>query len=317
VFEHRAGADGRVLRTAAHRLHVDAYTAEVVEALRGDDVPALLLKGPVIVEALYGTQARPYQDADLLVSPHAFDAAGVVLARLGFVQVLTQRDLPQLLHADIWKRRADGAVVDLHNTLPGVHRFRVEHWNRLWAERTTVAIGGGAVDGLGQTGVALLVALHASHHGVASDKPLTDLARALERFDLDVWRAAAAFADELQALPAFTAGLELLPAGRAVRASLDIPPADSLRVALLARSEPTAAVGLLDLAAARGIRAKSSFLARKLVPSARFMRVTSPLARRGRVGLVLAYACRPLRLLVEIAPALRALRRTSKDIGRR
>jgi hypothetical protein len=47
-----------------------------------------------------------------------------------------------------------------------------------------------------------------------------------------------------------------------------------------------------------------------------FIRAWSPLARRGRVGLAVAYAYRPLWVLWRVGPAVWALARARKQAGR-
>jgi hypothetical protein len=64
--------------------------------------------------------------------------------------------------------------------------------------------------------------------------------------------------------------------------------------------------GLERLAATHGPGPKARLLTRKLIPTRSFMRVWSPLARRGQLGLALAYAYRPFWLLAKLPGALRA-----------
>src|SRR6266513_174398 len=72
-------------RSALLRERVDAVTAEVVPALAGGGVRALLLKGPATVVWLYDNEhGRSYVDTDVLVSPDDLASAGAVLRRLGF-----------------------------------------------------------------------------------------------------------------------------------------------------------------------------------------------------------------------------------------
>src|SRR5436305_2012832 len=55
-----------------HSLLIDRVTAEVVEALRAEGVPCVVLKGATVARWLYSdATARPYSDADLLAPPSA------------------------------------------------------------------------------------------------------------------------------------------------------------------------------------------------------------------------------------------------------
>ncbi len=56
----------------------------------------------------------------------------------------------------------------------------------------------------------------------------------------------------------------------------------------------------------RGVAARVRLMLRKAFPSPQLMRTWKPLARRGRVGLALAYAWRPPWLIWQLGPALRA-----------
>jgi hypothetical protein len=53
-------------------------------------------------------------------------------------------------------------------------------------------------------------------------------------------------------------------------------------------------------------------LAREVVPTVKFMQWWSPLARRGRGGLLLAYLWRPLYLITRTPAAVRAVRHARK-----
>ena len=61
---------------------------------------------------------------------------------------------------------------------------------------------------------------------------MEDLARAIERWPLGVWRAADRLARELEAAPAFAAGLRQLPHGEILARKLALPPTDGLEWAI-------------------------------------------------------------------------------------
>jgi hypothetical protein len=182
----------------------------------------------------------------------------------------------------------------------------------LAAETETISVGGASVAILDAPGRALVVALHAAHHGVHVEKPLDDLARALELLPAPAWEAASALAARLDAMPAFSTGLRLLPRGCEVASRLELPVDRSTETILRASSPPPMALGFDWLAATPGLRAKARLVARKIVPDAAFMRAWSPLARRGRAGLVAACGWRLVWLAWHAAPGLRAWRRARK-----
>jgi hypothetical protein len=304
------------LASVVGALRVDQITAEVVAALRAGGVQSILLKGPSIAEWLYADGApRPYVDSDLLVPADRQSHADDVLRRLGFVTVLANEDTPGWKIASETWIRADGAEVDLHRTLIGVGAGPAAVWEELSERRRRLRVGGLEVDTLVPVAIAFHVTIHASQHGGTDERCLEDLARAVRAAGPEEWREAAMLAERLDALPAFSTGLRLLPEGAKLAARLDLPVAASTEASLRSSNAPRGALGLEELARARGLRAKLELIARNIAPSPRFMRAWSPLARRGRMGLAAAYVWRPAAIVLRAGPAafawLRARRRAS------
>ncbi len=287
---------------------MDAVTAEVVTALSEAGVRAIVLKGPSLASWLYEDGIRHYLDSDLLVDPGHVSAAEAVLESLRF-EHLPLDDIPhdRPWHAHAWVRRGTGTGVDLHRTLIGAGVAPAEVWRILSDETEPMRVGGLEVEVLNLPARGLHVALHAAADGVRTIKPLTDLAKALERAPEDVWRGASALAARLEATQAFAAGLRLLPAGEALAARLGLPEQRSVEIALRADAAPPLSLGFEWLSSTPGLWRKLRFLGRKLVPPPAFMRAWSPLAeKRGRLGLAVAYLWRPVWLLRHAAPAFRA-----------
>jgi hypothetical protein len=285
-------------------LRVDQITAEVVAALRVGGVQSILLKGPSIARWLYADGSpRSYIDSDLLVPPERQSLAEAVLAELGFESVLADEDTPGWqLAAHLWMR-PDGTQVDLHRTLVGIDAAPATVWKVLSTESRPMCVGGLTVEVLSRSAIAFHIALHAAQHGRADTARLEDLDRALSALGSEEWRDAAALSERLDAVPAFSTGLRLIPAGAELAARLDLPVAASTEASLRARNAPRGALGLEELARVRGLRAKLGLIARNMVPSPRFMRAWSPLARRGRIGLAAAYVWRPIAIVLRAGPA--------------
>jgi Uncharacterised nucleotidyltransferase/Coenzyme PQQ synthesis protein D (PqqD) len=299
---------GRVLR-------VDVFAVELVAGLTAEGIRAVVLKGPAIGRWLYDERApRPYGDVDLLVAPADFAATEVVLGRLGFV---SWYDGPApdgvVHHADEWAQgfglRRVG--VDLHRRLPGIGAGPDVLWRVITAETDTLPVGDGELEIPAESMRALIVALHAAHHGRGEAKPMEDLRRALERLPLGVWSDAAELARELDAERGLGDGLMLMPPrGREVarRLRLEAAPASAPALADADPLPRPTAGGFARLAAAKGLRAKLTLLLRELFPSPGFMRHWSPqtqLARRGRMGLAAAYVWRPAWLILRGVPGFR------------
>ena len=278
----------------AQTVRVDAMTAEVVGALRGRGLDPVLLKGPVIGRRLYPGELRPYVDADLLVAPDAFAEAGAALAGLGFERVERPWEREERVEHDEPWRRPDGAgAVDLHRTLPGVRGVApAEAWPALAAhlESSTLPDDGGEVTVLDDAGLALLLCLHLAHHqrdGADVTRPVADLTRGVTTLPRPAWEAARGLAVRLRAEAQMARGLHAVPGGAALAAALFLPPPSE------GHEGPR---GLERLIAARGPRARAGVVLRALGPTPAYLRWRSPLARRGRTGLVLTYVARPAAL---------------------
>ena len=315
VEDVRPVPDARVAAAALGvNLAVEATAARMATLLRAARVPSILLKGPPLVRWLYGTEAARFSDdVDLLVPPAAIGAAEGVLAQRGFAPFSTiPGDRPK--HARLWEHDESPVGVDLHINLAGVTVSAEEAWEVLSGETEEIAVGGARVDVLAPAARAMHVALHASQHGAnLLEHPVRDLERALAVLPPEIWTSAAALAARLGARPAFAAGLSLVSAGEELRARLGLSDPTSVEVALRARTPPDLALGLEWLARTPGLRAKARFVGHKLFPPRTWMRSSVPVARRGALGLVAAYAWRPAWLLVRMPPAFRAWRRARAD----
>jgi hypothetical protein len=306
----REGPDWRERRVvAASNLRIDAATAEVLGALAGAGVEALLLKGATISRWLYDG-ARGYTDCDLWVRPGDVDGAERTLRSLGFEERVDRRGLPDWWqeHGSEWTRSVDGVWVDLHRTLPGVGVDPELAWRTLSATSETVPVAGYPAHALGRSARALHLALHAAQHGEAWGRVLADLEHALAVADEPVWNEAAALASELEAIDAFAAGLRLVPTGASLAARLNLPSNRSVEVALQASTPPPIALGFEQLARAGSTGARVRIVARKVIPPPGFMRHWYPPAARSRRRLVAAYLYRPVWLLLNASHGWRAWR---------
>jgi Uncharacterised nucleotidyltransferase len=311
------------IRNTALALAVDAVTAEVVTALRDAGIRPLLLKGPSIAGWLYGEgAARPYGDSDLLVSPGSYGPAENALRALGF------RPLGYLSQGHVdsqaWLRRSDNASVDLHRSLVGVCASPDVLWEELAAKTETLRVGGIDVEVLGMPGRALHIALHAAQHGVDSERPLTDLGRAIRIVDEQVWREATELARRVDALPAFATGLRLDdPAGRRLVEHLHLPVDRPPLVVLRAGPEVRVAITLERLASEGSLRARARLLLGALLPSPGYMRKWATgrgwpwvgAGPPGRLGLWLAYIWRLIWILVRLPRAVATVRRARRGQG--
>jgi hypothetical protein len=322
LTERSASELSRGMQRAMHTLDLDATTAELIAELELEGVRALLIKGPALTRWLYrDTASRSYQDIDVLVAPSARTVAARVLAKLGFERwdaALSQAELSELAaeyeiapHAETWAR-PPRTHVDLHHTIVGVGAGENELWEALASDSEQLSVGGHVVWIPAERSRALIVGLEAAKGGVADEKGLADLGRAMAVVPESVWRESARLAERLQALSAFSAGLRLLPAGAELLVRLGLDGEIDVETALRAQSPPPTAFGFQRLSEKRGLRAKAAFVAREVVPTKVFMRHRFAIASRGALGLLLSYLWRPLWLLAHAGGGFLAWRRARR-----
>jgi hypothetical protein len=303
----------------ARELALDCALADVVNALDARGVSALLLKGPALSRWLYEDQsARKYGDIDLLVDPVHFDQAESCLRELGFTSFDSGLQ-PHDRHHEVWTGPGPyPALLELHRTLYLLSVSPERVWKHMRSEAQTLKIAGAEVLSPGFPALALIVALHAAQHGRDAALPLEDLKRAVAIGDVAVWTQAVALARELECLPAFAAGLKLIPEGGELAHRLGIAAeGDTRSLRLMAATPPPTAIGIEALFTTSGLAPRMRLLKGELMPSAGFMRGTYPLARRGRAGLLGAYLLRPLSLAVKLPRGLVAWLRAAIVLRRR
>jgi hypothetical protein len=299
---------------AFRRLTLESALVEITQAFEQRGIRPLLLKGAAFAQWLYDEpRKRTYGDLDLLVDPDQFDEAVRGLVELNFEPLsskMRSNERNGFHHVHLVRSGAPGTFpikVELHHTLALLLSPPALVWRRFTEGVDSIDVAGVRVAVPSPSVSALIVALHAAQHGIVYDRwlsPLEDLRRALDRVDLETWRAASALARDLSAGPAFAAGLRLEPVGRDVAERLGLGDRP-LRAARVLGTTPMA-LGVERLISTPGVRARLQLLASELVPSRRFMRRYSALARRGRLGLIGAYLCRPFQLAWKLPRGVRA-----------
>lgn len=301
------------IQETAISLAVDRMSVEVICALSDAGIDAILLKGPAIVDRLYDPgEHRPYVDCDLLIPAAAEGAAAAVLGQLGFTPAVGF-GIPDPGVADQHEWHRGGDHVDLHGSLSGVAAPADAVWPALSANARQLHVAGDPVRVLDSGALALLLALHAAADGPSATKPLEDLRRGLLRLGDAAWKEAARLGRTLDALPAFAAGLRLLPEGEERLARLGVDPDYDAAVALRAAAASPLARSLERIRREPSVRGKLRRIVRGLLPTPTYMRRWMPLARRGVVGLLLAYLWRPVWLTIQIGPGMRDWVRAQRD----
>jgi hypothetical protein len=299
-------------RAAARALYADKTAAEVIQQLEESGIEAILLKGPATAD-LIGEPTRTYVDCDILVPSSLFDEAEAVLDRIGLKLVamdVFKHDW--LRHAHTWTGPG-GAEVDLHRTFIGVGEDPTLLFGRLRKSTQEMEVGGRRVRVLTPPARLLFLTLHAAKDGTRVKGPVQDLQKAAERVPEDVWVEAAEVARELGALPSFVAGLSLAPLGMKIldRLAIHAVPETATLIRTI-EGAPPLAVGVDWFVRQRSLPRMLSLAIHKTFPPVHFMRAWSPLARKGKFGLIGAYLWRPVWLLQNIGPAVAAWHRARR-----
>ena len=274
---------------------LDRAAVDALAAFEAAGTGALLLKGPVLARRLYRPgEQRSYLDIDILVDPDALEAARSALVGLGYNKDRADAsgvdNFLGVVHAETWAART-GCSIDLHWQLPGCRCAPRHAWSVLHGGRDTLEIANGQAPVPGPDALALHVATHAAQGGLDDVKAIGDLARAVERWPLDRWRAAASLADALDATAAFAAGLRLLAQGAALAGELGLPATAELEWEIRHQSlRPRGTFHVRGLLDADGWAARARVVRRSLFPRSAWIRAQMPWARGGRFALAAAYA---------------------------
>jgi hypothetical protein len=302
---------------AAQRLRIDYAAAEVLRAFEAAGIESIVLKGAPLVRWLYEpAERRSYADCDLLVPPDRFGAACEILAGLGFEPAIEETDMPAWWrdHALEWLRASDQAAIDLHRTLAGARLDPTGVWQVLSRRTQPIEVAGVQARSLEVAGLALQLALHAAQHGGLT-RQVQELELALQRSDAETWLEAARLAEVLDAGAAFVAGVRFAPSGAALAERVEL--SSTANTEAILRAEGSAEPLTVERFAQAGPLTRVSIIRHKLVPPATFMRKWSPMAHRGRFGLLLAYLWRPIWLLRRTPRAIRGWRSARRAAGNR
>ena len=304
-------------RQTAFSLMLDAATAQVVTAFEQVGVPSMILKGPAIVERLYGDGAfRPYVDIDLLIPGECLPVATDALRRLGYAFAMERaRPDEQDAIAQCWTRFSDGVSVDLHFAFHGIDPGGPA-WPVLTAGASRRLVGGAKVLVPADDALALLTALHAAVTRIAVPKPIEDLDRAARIFTMDVWGKALRRAEATSSVEWMAAGLRRTPRGSTIAESLGLEPPRNVELLLHAQlgadpatSARKGAIHLARLSRLDGFGPRFRYVALKLFPSPTALRMSPG----RRLPLVLAYPRRWWRVVPILTRGLGLFRRVRRS----
>ena len=246
----------------------------------------------------------------MLVARDRLDAAGTALQAIGYSREKALPEESGREHSSVWVAR-DRVPVELHWSLVGAEEDDV--WGVFSNETETVPLADGSVEIPNEAARCAIVALHAGQHGIGEPAIFNDLEKALVIVETETWRRALQLATDIGGRTPFAGALSLTVRGRRLLDELGAaPPVLGERQALSLLTPAPTSRGFYFLAQERGARAKAAFLLTKAVPSHEFMRLRYPLARRGGLGLALAYLYRSFWLLRWAPPGLRSWRQARR-----
>ena len=297
---------------------LDAAGARALTALEEAGVGALLVKGPLLAQRLYRPgEHRSYLDIDILVDPRRLDRARAVLEELGYNRTGTEEagvdDFLGVLDAEAWGAD-DGCGIDLHWRLAGWSADPVAVWDVVHPGRDVIELAGRRVSAFGSDALTVHVATHAAQSGPSDVKALGDLTRAIERWPLARWQAAARLAEAVDATGALGAGLRLLPTGEEIAAKLGLPASERLDWAIRNRAvRPRGTFHVRGLVEAGGWPERLRILRGSLLPNRAWITAQMPWARRNAPSLVAAYALHLVRAPLWAIRAWRFERRARRS----
>jgi hypothetical protein len=304
------------------RDELDEGAVAALDAIGSAGAEALLLKGPALAQRLYAKgETRGYTDIDLLVPPRHLTRARQALIALGYgrpEECLGIVDVAGIQHSETWAGRPKPNValwLDLHWRLSGCEAPGDFAWDQLAEGRGWIELAGRQVPILGDHGLALHLALHVAQDVGRNTKTIGDLVRGIERWPVEVWRDAAQLAESVEATPAFAAGLRVIPKGAELASRLNLARTPEFDWEIRHADErPRGTFHLEAVVSAQGTRNRLGVLRRSLIPTARWIRSQFPWAR-GRLLLIVAYACHIARAPVWAARAIRfrRARRSSRS----
>jgi hypothetical protein len=166
-------------------------------------------------------------------------------------------------------------------------------WETVTANTESLDVAGVTVEIPNEVVRTLHVALHVSAYDSEGSSPRVDVERAVVCVDRRTWRAAAELGKRLGIDGEMGARLRTVPQAVPLADELELPirGAEPYYSRMALRRSAPAAYGIARLASLPGT-AKARYVRAKFLPSAAWMRQRSRLARRGALGLFVAYVAR-------------------------
>lgn len=256
----------------------------LLQACEGEQIPAVVLKGPALGSTLYPDPAlRPFSDLDLLFQRRDMERMSALLVAQGYEPTLINEECDDFEQSKEFARRGKKpSVVETHWHIldaPYYHARIPIEW--FWERTVEFEVRGTRARGLSPEAQLLYLCAHfALHHGARRMIWSYDIALLVSRYQA-VWRwdEVLATAERFALSGALCTSLSLMHDYWGVAAPAPIMERLSARRPALAE-ESLLRIGsashkdvrvLIDWFGVRGWRAKLKFLAANMFPSAPYM----------------------------------------------
>jgi len=174
----------KTLRNTLKMLKLTAAMERVCYELSQNHIQVLVLKGPVLAEALYGDfSQRTSKDIDILVSGHHFEKAQQVLLQLGYQP---DEEIPILLTSVIRRHHhlgythpLTGVQVELHWRM-SADVYKEPKFTELWERRRETVKTSIPVYFLGHDDLFVYLISHGARHGWFRLRWLADIERMIQ-----------------------------------------------------------------------------------------------------------------------------------------
>lgn len=192
--------------------------AEIVDALKAASIDVIPIKGPVLAHLVYGDATiRSFRDLDFLVRPADVKRAIAVLCGFGYSPYPEGRPLTARQQAAndalagqtvLWHSGAR-AVLEPHWTLAPANLRLAIDYDGLWRRSRLIDFEGRQIRGLAPEDFVLVIAIHGGKDEWSKLQAVSDLARAVARFDALDWSVVLDRAEQQRCLRMLLTGMRL------------------------------------------------------------------------------------------------------------
>lgn len=176
------------LQTAARNLRLFADLAQVLEELRRNNIPVIVLKGVYLAQIVYESAGvRPMADVDFLVHVHDIPQVEQLILGLGYsTDVKNKTEHAKICAHNVYNLPEHGLSLEVHWGIEGDPTPFSIDTEGLWKRSEPAAIAGVPVLSLSPEDLILHLCLHVSFHHlfkVAGLRSLCDIAESIRHFD--------------------------------------------------------------------------------------------------------------------------------------